>query len=76
MEKEIRIQEVGIKINRKISKKKSRKLQALPNQWKRNVNMLNRDLKKAYTDYKNRHVPEKSSAFGQELYKEKCRLKC
>ena len=38
--------------------------------------MLKREKGEAYTDYKNRRVPEKSSAIGIQLCTEKCRLKC
>ncbi|CAG9773429.1 unnamed protein product [Ceutorhynchus assimilis] len=76
MEEEINIPDVGVEVNQRINEKKARKLQAQPKNWKRNVNMLNREQGKAYTDYKNRHVPEKSSAVGIQLCTEKCRLKC
>ena len=44
--------------------------------WKRKINILRREKGEAYTDYKNRRVPEKSSAIGIQLCTEKCRLKC
>lgn len=76
MERYINIPAVAIEVNKRIREKKSRKLEAQPKTWKRNINMANREKGKEYTDYKNRRVPEKTSAAGKMLCTEKCRLKC
>lgn len=75
MERDINIPDVVVKVNKRIREKKSRKLQAQPNTWKISINMSNREKRKEYSDYKNRRVPEKTSAAGKMLCTEKCRLK-
>ncbi|XP_050302985.1 uncharacterized protein LOC126740859 [Anthonomus grandis grandis] len=71
------IPEVEAEVNqRRITGKKIKEASSSATQLKININMVKREKGEAYTDYKNRRVPEKSSAVGTQLCTEKCRLKC